>query len=180
MIPTRSFLSTILVAASSLMLFSSCASYYHMAVQQDISSPRNPGDIIAANPDRYLVLRQQNRFYGMSDVKLDTAAHTLNTTITTLTPGHQIYVIAQDNTDAKEDSLVENELHVYTSDTTLYTYGQTVQIPYNRIEKIELIQNDAAREKKSRNVGVIVGVAAVAVVAVVIVGALSLAQFSPF
>jgi hypothetical protein len=155
-----------------LIIIFGCHRYYK-PVPVDTSNPEITGDVIVANAQKYMILRQGEKSYYLSHLKVDNVAMTLNADLMPVSSSHLQYIYAKprkykykDSSQGKDKLEVLKEVHVYVKDTLNPYTSKTISLPFNQIEKIELIEHDKGRTTTSYvlgGIGITAGLVAVAV-----------------
>lgn len=139
----------LLVLLSSIFGLSACGiQRYYQPVNLSTPEIHDKSKAILDNLDRYAILRQHQQNYEITNIQIDSTLLSLNGTISAVAPGHDHYIQAHRKNYYPSTPEIENEMHIYTSDTTVYRACQHVEIPLSQIERIEILQYDSSRTKK--------------------------------
>lgn len=143
------FRVTLLYSIIAIMSITMSCSRYYMPVAADVSTADKLKMAVDTNADRYFILRQGRQFYSLSQVKMDTVTQQLSAFVDVISTDHLTYIKAKPRHYGNSQKLVENEVHIYSTDTTKYIQPQNIIIPFSEIALVEIIEHDKKRTKKS-------------------------------
>jgi hypothetical protein len=155
----------------ALLIFDqSCCSYYKVAKASEV--PATSAEIITANPKRYFILRTGTKAYSMDSVVLSHDKKELTCTLDRLPDAHKLHL--QNGINGKmrykpteTGAPVLNEVHLYIPGDSDVMAGRYYALALNKIQKIEVLEKDNKRTKRSHVLGgwgIAVGVTAVVLV----------------
>ncbi|HVY76274.1 MAG TPA: hypothetical protein VG890_15705 [Puia sp.] len=174
-----------------LILLTSCF-YYKVATPKN--GPPPPADsVIAANPNRYFILRSGSQAFHMKDLLLSEDRKTLSCTLDRLPREHQLHLtrggkdhVPEQKTREgsmrykrhKADTVVLHEVHLYIPPDSTAKVEVTYTLDLAQVQKVELLVKDKKRTTAS-HVGAALGIAGgVVAVVYVIAAAIALSEFS--
>ncbi len=166
-----------------LFAFASCNNYYK-AVTANQPVPTSIVETMKMK-DKYFILRDDLKAFAMKNILITEDKKNIQCTLETLPAMHKLHLTNGRDGDMKyrttkitddDETLVLNEVHVYiipgnNSDTGSFT------ISIANIEKIEILEKDKQKTKRSHAVGTAVAIG----VSVIAVAGIAAAAFSsPF
>jgi hypothetical protein len=150
-----------------MLLTMSCTKFYK-PVEADTSTPTTKKELLSANAQKYLILHQGKYIYNLKNSTIDNLAMTLHAELSSVDPEHLTYVKAKPRKYAYSNPDVLNEFHIYSKDSSWLDVTTPLVLPLDQIDKIELIEHDAKRTRKSNaTVGAIITMGAMAAIIVV-------------
>ena len=161
--------------AMIILAMSSCNKYYKATLAdtgensaQRIESLKNAG--------RYFILRNGNQAFAMNSVVVNKDEKTMQCMLAFLPQEHQLHLekgingkmrYGKSESDTLDKYPVLNEVHFYILNNTNVQAGPYT-LPLNQVQKIEIIEKDKIRTRKSRTTGVILTVVGSALVLTII------------
>jgi hypothetical protein len=133
--------------------------------------PGTPAEIIAANPQRYFILRTDSTVYHMSGIALSQDKKELTCMLEGVPIEHLLHLQNGINGKmrykrTKTDLPVLNEVHLYIAPDSTAIYGSMYTLELDKIQKIEVLEKDHGRTTRSwilGSLGVTVAVTGAAV-----------------
>ena len=123
---------------------------------------------------KYFILRKGTHSYALTNMVLDDTRMTLTARPDSIPPVHEVYV---SNTNKKKyiyakskgESLVLQEVHIYTADTSQVNMDSLYTFPLSDVKKIEVIEFDQRKTNASVTKTVVFTVLGAALVVILIV-----------
>ncbi len=179
-------MKNLFIIFTAICLLTSCANYYRVALGSTPVTAQKIEDLKSVG--KYFILRDGSNTYVMSNISFSTDQKILNCTLDSfprfehrlhLTKGVTGNFKYQDKKLSDDDETsVLNEVHIY-----FYSDGKsktgTYSLQLDRIQKMEVLERDVAKTKKSKALGLGLGITGGVVLAAGLV-ALILASSSPF
>jgi hypothetical protein len=177
-------ISLIFTAFSLIFSIAACHHYY-MAVKPTANNPGQKASIVDSlqKEDRYFILRNGGEAYHIKNMSLSDDSKTIGCTLETLPANHLLHLnkgrrgVMQYKPTEPNDAGVLNEVHFYISPDTSISAGHCV-LQLDKIQKIEVIQNDKGRTTGSYIIGALgYTIGAIAVVAIIVAATKSSCPF---
>ena len=148
----------IFLAAAVLFVFSSCSNYYKAITASTPPSAANIEDL--SMKKKYFILRNGNGEFAMKDISLTADQSAIQCTLENLPDEHKLHLtkgergkmIYRNATSQIDETVVLNEVHVYIfPDAGIVPGNYTIAL--NQVQKIEVIEKDKEKTKKSHLIG---------------------------
>lgn len=158
-----------------LLVLVSCKSFYKAST---INASRNTTSSIDSlqSLNRYFILRSGGQAYYMNGLQLSQDRRTLTASLDTLPSQHQMYLTKSRNGKMQykksnpEDLAVLSEVHLYAP-VVKASVRETITLPLDQVQKIEVIEHDKKRTTNSYVIGAIGATLGAFAVALIIVAA---------
>jgi uncharacterized lipoprotein YajG len=166
---------------AAIILLSSCSNYYKVIT---VSSPDISRSTAALNmKNRFFILHSDSAVFAMNTPSVSDD-NTINCALSSLPDNHKLHLPGLENKKLKykggrneyDETGVLNEVHLYVSSDGSFTNG-SVKIPLNTLNKIEIIEKDKQKTKKSHTIGFAISTVSVIVAAGIIIA--SSLKFGP-
>ncbi len=162
-----------------LIGLSSCSNYYKAVLAPKPATAGSIEDLKTKN--RYFILRDGNRAFTMNNISLSADQKTMHCNLDSLPYIHTFHLTNRKmkykkpvNAEDDDETLVLNEVHVYINSNGNAGLGQHDML-LNEIQKIEVIEKDKIKTRKSHTTGTIIGVGGTVLV-IGIIAALSISS----
>lgn len=158
-----------------LLVLISCKSFYKASTINASASKTHSIDSLQSL-NRYFILRSGGQAFYMNGLQLSQDRQTLTATLDTLPPQHQMYLTKSRNGKMQyqksnpEDLAVLSEVHLYAP-VARAAVGETVTLPLDQVQKIEVIEHDKKRTTNSYVIGALGATLGAFAVAMIIVAA---------
>jgi hypothetical protein len=158
-----------------LLVLVSCKSFYKASTINPSANKTQSIDSLQAL-NRYFILRSSGQAYFMNGLQLSQDRRTLTATLDTLPPQHQMYLTKSRNGNMHykksnpQDLAVLSEVHLYAP-AVKASMGETIMLPLDQVQKIEVIEHDKKRTTNSYVIGAIGATLGAFAVAMIIVAA---------
>jgi hypothetical protein len=167
---------------------SSCSGYFKPVVAKTNAIEESRNIIISNAATKYFILRPGINYYAIKNISIDSAANTLNGTLTNIDDQHYKYVNATDRDQFKyyssgkkhNEIKLLNEIHIYTKNTTPVDLAKPFVLPLNDVDKIEFIEHDTKRTNTQRTVTTVALAASVCLATLIVVNASNGISSIPF
>ena len=141
-------------------MLTSCNNYYKAALGTKPVAAGSLEELKSRN--KYFILREGNNAFTMTALSFSPDRKTLQCRLDSLPQEHQLHLTSGIDGKMryiKENEEVLNEVHVYTM-----SQGNAAAGPYSlnldQVQKVEIIEQDKARTRKSNTKGTIIGIGA--------------------
>ena len=151
----------LLGALAILLIFSSCSNYYKAITAGNTNTASGIDELKLKN--KYFILRNGTSAFAMSNISFTPDQKVLQCILENLPDEHRLHLkngergkmIYLNPTPAMDETVVLNEVHLYISADTAAVIGPYT-LGVNKIQKIEVLEKDAQKTKKSHTTGRIV------------------------
>lgn len=158
-----------------ILLLASCHNFYKASTINSSGNATHSIDSLQLL-NRYFILRSGGQAYHMKGLQLSQDRKTLRAILDTLPPQHQMYLTKsrkgkmQYKKSNPEDLAVLSEVHLYAP-VVQASVGETLILPLEQVQKIEVIEHDKKRTTNSYVIGAIGTTLGAFAVAAIIVAA---------
>lgn len=140
-----------------LLVLLSCKSFYKASTINTSANKTQSIDSLQSL-NRYFILRSGGMAYYLKGMQLSEDRRTVTATLDTLPPQHQMYLTKSRNGKMQyqksnpDDLAVLSEVHLYVPVVSTVV-GETVTLPLDQVQKIEVIEHDKKRTTNSYVIG---------------------------
>ncbi len=129
---------------------------------------------------KYFILHDNSQAFAMNNISVSPDGKTMLCTLESIPAEHQLHLtdgskskMTYSNSNDRDESAVLNEVHIYTL-TGLNTVAGSYTVGLDKIQKIEVLEKDKEKTKKSKRRGTIttvgISVLAAGVIALALIG----------
>lgn len=156
----------ILVPLLIIICFSSCSTYYKATTVPQPAETGSMNDL--KNKNKFFILRNGSESFAMSNISISTDQKTLECNLAVLPYEHRVYVnnsnknkmiYSKSGNDNEDGSMVLNEVHIYVAADKNITAGPYT-LALDKVNKVEVIEPDLKKTRRSKTTGLIVGLSA--------------------
>jgi hypothetical protein len=166
-------------ALAILIIFSSCSNYYKAITSSNASPASGIGELQSKN--KYFILRNGTSSFAISNIAVAADQKTMQCTLQNLPDEHRLHLtngergkmIYKKSGPDENEKVVLQEVHIYIVADPAAVIGPYTLV-LDKIQKIEVIEKDLQKTKKSH----IVGAIAITGGTLLIVGIIGAAMFS--
>lgn len=148
------------LAAFVLLLFAtSCHHYYKAEMLPAKDGTEGRVDSLRAL-NRYFILRTGGEAFFMKNMVFSEDRKTMTVTLDSLPPDHRLHLVNGLGGDRRyrpsqtDDLGVLSEVHFYTTSVKV-AVGETITLPLNQVQKIEVLEKDKKRTTNSYVIGAV-------------------------
>jgi hypothetical protein len=151
----------LLIAGFLVLLFTAGCHNYYKATPYHTGSDASATLDSLYNLNRHFILRNGPEAFYMKNLVLSNNQKTLTALLDTVPPDHRLHLLGghRNNLQYKKGNPKEfsvlSEVHLYTRFLRHASSGETVSLPLDSLQKIEVIEKDAKRTTNSYVIGAI-------------------------
>ncbi len=175
----------IIALAVIIFAMTSCSKYYKTVMGNTGENSAKTIDSLI-NASRYFVFRNSNRAFAMNNIVINNDTKTVQCMLDVLPDEHRLHLTNGVNGKMRYKELngyqldstpVLNEVHLYNSIANNTVNVGPYTLPLSQVKKIEIIEQDKEKTRKSKTTGMIISVGLVVLAGV---GIVSIALTSSF
>ena len=164
-------------------LLTSCSNYYKVITINKSATTDFTTTLNMKN--KFFILHNDSAVFSMENISLQDNNTTIKCGLSTVPDNHKLHLPGQENKKLKyrngkneyDESEVLNEVHLFLSSNINFNDGAN-EIALDNVAKIEIIEKDKLKTKRSRVKGIIITtVAAIGVAAIIINASLQNLEF---
>jgi hypothetical protein len=157
----------LLVALAIALLLTSCNRYY---MPLNVTAPASETVKKFISENRHFILRDSTFVYEIHEMVYDDSTQTISGQLRRISKLRTVHVSSPSKKNyyyvpTRHDSLVRNEVHLFTSETLTNVFDAPVSISVSKIHKIEELKFN---RKKTTNNHILVGLGVTAGIATVV------------
>ena len=156
----------IIPLALIIFAMSSCNKYYKAVMGNTGEKSEKTIDSLI-NDGRYFVFRRGSQAFAMNNIVISHDTKTVQCMLDVLPDAHQLYFMNGNknkmiypNPEDYQPIPVLNEVHLFSSNTNSTVNAGPFTLPLSQVQKIEIIEKDKIKTRRSRNKGAIIAVGA--------------------
>jgi hypothetical protein len=128
-----------------MIFLSGCYNYYKVATYIDITAQQRIDSL--KNENKFFILRTPTSALALKNIKTNNQDSTISFTPGIVPEEHKLHLVKRKKMEmrfkkSKPESVVLNEVHLYTSSPIYYKIGEVSQLPLNSIYHVEIIQKN--------------------------------------